>query len=157
MKTTIVLNKVKDVRELYDKRSSIYSDRPDNYIVSSLASHGMRLIFMVCMPTNLISRNYSSLICYSDTVYNGVQFERFSIVSSMWRKHGIMSCTSDWKLTDYSTICWMHLKALSCTCNDLATRSPPYLYMAAERRCMMMRTSWRFSRYYAIPCLRGRS
>ena len=46
-KTLIVLSSDKAVRDLLDKRSDIYSDRPDAYIAQDLIGGGMRAVLMV--------------------------------------------------------------------------------------------------------------
>lgn len=46
-KTMIVLSSDTAVKELLDKRSGIYSDRPDMYIGQTLCSGGMRPLMMV--------------------------------------------------------------------------------------------------------------
>lgn len=53
MKTVIVLNKLEDIRELYDKRSANYSNRPDNYMARTLAGRNMRMLFMVGITFHL--------------------------------------------------------------------------------------------------------
>lgn len=46
-KTMIVLNSGQAVKDLLDKRSAIYSSRPDNYISQDVASGGMRILLLV--------------------------------------------------------------------------------------------------------------
>lgn len=46
-KTLIVLSSAEAVKELLDKRSAIYSDRPEMYVGQELASGGLRLLMMV--------------------------------------------------------------------------------------------------------------
>ncbi len=46
-KTFIVLSSDTTVKDLMDKRSAIYSDRPDSYIGQDLCSGGMRFVLMV--------------------------------------------------------------------------------------------------------------
>ena len=55
-KPTIVLSSDIAIKELLDKRGSIYSDRPDLYISQDVASGGHRLVVMVssCSHSNLI-------------------------------------------------------------------------------------------------------
>lgn len=43
----IVLNTDTAIKDLLDKRSGIYSSRPDMYVSSTLASGGMRMLLMV--------------------------------------------------------------------------------------------------------------
>lgn len=50
-KTLIVLSSETAVKDLLDKRSDIYSDRPDAYIGQDLISGGLRLVLMVSRPT----------------------------------------------------------------------------------------------------------
>lgn len=47
-KTFIVLSSVTAVKDLMDKRSAIYSDRPESYIGQDLCSGGLRFVLMVC-------------------------------------------------------------------------------------------------------------
>lgn len=47
-KTMIVLSSDVAVKDVLDKRSSNYSDRPDMFIGQEIASGGMRLVLMVC-------------------------------------------------------------------------------------------------------------
>lgn len=49
-KTMIVLSSDEAVKELLDKRSSNYSDRPELYIGMELASGNLRVLMMVCTP-----------------------------------------------------------------------------------------------------------
>lgn len=44
----IVLSSDVAVKDVLDKRSSNYSDRPDMFIGQEIASGGMRLVLMVC-------------------------------------------------------------------------------------------------------------
>ncbi len=46
-KTMIVLSSDAVVKELLDRRSGNYSDRPDMYIGQTIASGGLRLVVMV--------------------------------------------------------------------------------------------------------------
>ena len=46
-KTLVVLSSDEAVKELLDRRSSIYSDRPDMYIGQTLCSDGLRMLMMV--------------------------------------------------------------------------------------------------------------
>jgi hypothetical protein len=46
----IVLSSDEAVKDLLDKRSVIYSDRPDMYIGQRIASGGLRLVLMVRCP-----------------------------------------------------------------------------------------------------------
>ena len=48
-KATIVLSSDVAIKDLLDKRSAIYSSRPEMYI-SSLASGGLRMLLMVSLP-----------------------------------------------------------------------------------------------------------
>ncbi|SLM39186.1 cytochrome p450 [Lasallia pustulata] len=50
-KTLIVLSSDKAVKDLLDKRSDIYSDRPDAYIAQDLIGGGMRVALMKYGPT----------------------------------------------------------------------------------------------------------
>lgn len=47
-KTMIVLSKDQIIKDLLDKKSSIYSSRPDLYIGLTLVSGGYRGAMMVC-------------------------------------------------------------------------------------------------------------
>ena len=47
--TVIVLSSDTVVKDLLDKRSNIYSDRPKNYVGMELASNGLRMLFLVRM------------------------------------------------------------------------------------------------------------
>jgi hypothetical protein len=47
-KTLIVLSNDEAVKELLDRRSTIYSDRQDMYIGQTLCSDGLRMLIMVC-------------------------------------------------------------------------------------------------------------
>lgn len=44
----IVLSSDTAIKDLLDKRSAIYSSRPEMYVGSTLASGGMRMLLMVC-------------------------------------------------------------------------------------------------------------
>lgn len=44
----IVLNSDKAIKDLLDKRSNIYSDRPAMFIGQRLLSDGCRMLLMVC-------------------------------------------------------------------------------------------------------------
>lgn len=46
----IVLSSDEAVKDLLDKRSGNYSDRPDMYIGQTIASGGLRLVVMVSHP-----------------------------------------------------------------------------------------------------------
>lgn len=46
-KTMIVLSSDTAVKDLLDKRSNIYSDRPDMFIGQKIASGNLRLVVMV--------------------------------------------------------------------------------------------------------------
>lgn len=46
-KTLIVLSSDIAVKDLLDKRSGIYSDRPDSYIGGEIVSGGLRVLLMV--------------------------------------------------------------------------------------------------------------
>lgn len=46
-KLMIVLSSDEAVKELMDRRSDLYSDRPEAYIAGSLCSGDLRLVFMV--------------------------------------------------------------------------------------------------------------
>jgi hypothetical protein len=46
-KTMIVLSSDEAVKDLLDRRSGNYSDRPDMYIGQTIASGGLRLVVMV--------------------------------------------------------------------------------------------------------------
>ncbi|OAL53492.1 cytochrome P450 [Pyrenochaeta sp. DS3sAY3a] len=48
-KTFIILNKPKAVKDLLDKRSSIYSDRPDMYLGHDVVGDGMRFVTMASL------------------------------------------------------------------------------------------------------------
>jgi hypothetical protein len=49
-KTMIVLSSDEAVKDLLDRRSGNYSDRPDMYIGQEIASGGLRLVVMVSRP-----------------------------------------------------------------------------------------------------------
>lgn len=54
----IVLSSDEAVKDLLDKRSVIYSDRPDMYIGQRIASGGLRLVLMVrrqCLPPSILT------------------------------------------------------------------------------------------------------
>ena len=48
-KTLVVLSSDKAVKDLLDKRSSIYSDRQEMYIGQTLCSDGLRMLMMVSL------------------------------------------------------------------------------------------------------------
>ena len=50
-KTMIVLSGDKAVKDLLDKKSSVYSSRPDLYTGQTLLSGGKRMVMMVCYST----------------------------------------------------------------------------------------------------------
>lgn len=43
----IVLSSVEVVKELLDKRSAIYSDRPEAYAANNIPTSKLRIVFMV--------------------------------------------------------------------------------------------------------------
>lgn len=49
-KTYIVLSSPDAVKDLIDKRSNIYSSRPDMYMAHDVASGGLRLVTAVSHP-----------------------------------------------------------------------------------------------------------
>ena len=49
-KTMIVLSSDEAVKDLLDRRSGNYSNRPDMYIGQEIASGGLRLVVMVSRP-----------------------------------------------------------------------------------------------------------
>lgn len=49
-KTLIVLSSDHAVKDLLDRKSSLYSHRPEMYVGQTLASGGLRLLMMVCLP-----------------------------------------------------------------------------------------------------------
>jgi hypothetical protein len=56
-KTTIVLSSDEAVKDLLDRRSGNYSDRPNVYIGQTIASSGLRLVVMVGHhPNHALSR-----------------------------------------------------------------------------------------------------
>jgi hypothetical protein len=46
-RTYVVLNSPTAVKDLLDKRSNIYSSRPDMYMGQTVASGGLRLVMLV--------------------------------------------------------------------------------------------------------------
>jgi hypothetical protein len=62
-KTLIVLSSDVAVKELLDRRSAIYSDRPEAYVGNDLCSGGLRMLFMVsrafAMVYTHMQRNFS--------------------------------------------------------------------------------------------------
>jgi hypothetical protein len=54
-KVTIVLSSDVAVKELLDKRSSIYSSRPDLYFGQTILSGGLRAVLMVCAGPFLLN------------------------------------------------------------------------------------------------------
>ena len=60
-KTTIVLSSDIAIKELLDKRSSIYSDRPDLYLGRTLCSGELRVLLMVRLAfTRIYTTNQNS-------------------------------------------------------------------------------------------------
>jgi hypothetical protein len=68
-KTLIVLSSDVAVKELLDRRSAIYSDRPEAYVGQDLCSGGLRMLFMVSRafarlyickedPADILGQNY---------------------------------------------------------------------------------------------------
>lgn len=53
-KTMIVLSSDEAVKDLLDRRSGNYSDRPDMYIGQGIASGGLRLVVMVSHPLRVV-------------------------------------------------------------------------------------------------------
>lgn len=53
-KTLVVLSSDEAVKELLDRRSGIYSDRPELYIGQDLCSGGLRMLMMVRRPANFL-------------------------------------------------------------------------------------------------------
>jgi hypothetical protein len=56
-KTMIVLSSDTIVKDLLDKRSNIYSDRPDMFIGQKIASGDLRLVVMVSCATHVHGPN----------------------------------------------------------------------------------------------------
>ena len=50
-KVMIVLNSDLAIKDLLDKRGAIYSSRPEAYIAQNILSGGLRVLFMVCLPS----------------------------------------------------------------------------------------------------------
>ena len=50
-KVMIVLNLDLAIKDLLDKRGAIYSSRPEAYIAQNILSGGLRVLFMVCLPS----------------------------------------------------------------------------------------------------------
>jgi hypothetical protein len=53
----IVLSSDEAVKDLLDRRSSNYSDRPDMFIGQTIASGGLRLVVMVCIWSRGFNRS----------------------------------------------------------------------------------------------------
>jgi hypothetical protein len=70
-KTMIVLSSDQAVKDLLDKKSSIYSDRPDMFIGQKIASGNLRLVVMVRQPDHLISTVLDVDCWYRDTAITG--------------------------------------------------------------------------------------
>jgi hypothetical protein len=70
-KTLIVLSSDQAVKDLLDKKSSIYSDRPDMFIGQKIASGNLRLVVMVRQPDHLISAVLDVDCWYRDTATTG--------------------------------------------------------------------------------------
>jgi hypothetical protein len=49
-KTMIVLSSDQAIKDLLDKRSAIYSDRPDLFMGQTILSGGLRILMMVRLP-----------------------------------------------------------------------------------------------------------
>lgn len=54
-KTLIVLSSDEAIKELLDKKSGIYSSRPEIYVGQHLCSDDLRLLMMVCTTVSLNS------------------------------------------------------------------------------------------------------
>jgi hypothetical protein len=67
----IVLSSDQAVKDLLDKKSSIYSDRPDMFIGQKIASGNLRLVVMVRQPDHLISAVLDADCWYRDTATPG--------------------------------------------------------------------------------------
>ena len=50
-KVMIVLNSDLAIKDLLDKRGAIYSSRPEAYIAQDILSSGLRILFMVFLPS----------------------------------------------------------------------------------------------------------
>ncbi len=44
----IIVSSDQAIKDLFDKRSAIYSSRPEMYLAGTVASHGLRMALMVC-------------------------------------------------------------------------------------------------------------
>ncbi len=55
----IVLSSDVAVKDLLDRKSGIYSDRPDMFIGQKIASGNLRLVVMVCIKFTVLWRIYS--------------------------------------------------------------------------------------------------
>lgn len=70
-KTLIVLSSDEAVKELLDRRSGIYSDRPDMYIGQTLCSDDLRMLMMVRFPSRTQCRNADHFVGLWTEVENG--------------------------------------------------------------------------------------
>jgi hypothetical protein len=67
----IVLSSDQAVKDLLDKKSAIYSDRPDMFIGQRIASGNLRLVVMVHKPEHLVSAVLDVDRWYRDTATTG--------------------------------------------------------------------------------------
>lgn len=49
-----VLNSDLAIKDLLDKRGTIYPSRPKAYIAQNILSGGLRVLFMVCLPSHSV-------------------------------------------------------------------------------------------------------
>ena len=61
----VVLNSDQAIKDLLDKRSAIYSSRPDVYLGQEILSGGLRVLFMVCAI-------YVSAFCWEEKCGSGI-------------------------------------------------------------------------------------
>ena len=81
-KTMIVLSSDVAVKDVLDKRSSNYSDRPDMFIGQEVASGGMRLVVMVS-NVPLTTRISACPNCVLSHVYSVLALRRHMLTSIM--------------------------------------------------------------------------
>lgn len=68
----IVISSVDIVRDLFDKRGAIYSDRPEAFAAKHVPVSKLRMAFMVSGPCNTKTYSHSSLMCSSAILLCGV-------------------------------------------------------------------------------------
>jgi hypothetical protein len=66
MKVMIVLSTDQAVKDLMDKKSAIYSSRPDMYISQTIMSSGQRMLITVCDARKFSTQILTGFVSHTD-------------------------------------------------------------------------------------------